>query len=87
MAKAAVPDLVYYAYLGGGFGEYAPNDIGKAIQIVRIGYQNISYAPGFMIGQYTHPESGTFRFAYPKTQDFLFPGFTTPGRPESRCWL
>jgi len=62
---ATVPDLVYYAYLGGGFREYAPDGIGKTVQIIRTGYQNVFHATGFEIGQYTHPESGTFRFAYP----------------------
>jgi len=40
---ATVPDLVYYAYLGGCFRKYDQDGIGKAIQIICTGYQNVFY--------------------------------------------
>ena len=66
-----VSDLMHNADLRGRLREHTTYGVGKSVQIVCVSNKNILYTTCFQVGQNTHPESGTFRFADPHTQNFL----------------
>ena len=62
---------MYHTDLNGRQRKYGADGIRKSIQIVGAGNQYIQHSTGFLIGQDTHPERRTFRFANPHTKNLF----------------
>lgn len=61
-----------HTYLGLGLREHVLDGIGKAVQVVSGGNEQVLYAPSLDIGQYGHPKGSGFVLAQPQPQNLLF---------------